>query len=159
MYDVQEFDVEPFGLSFSEAVMVDPQQRLLLEATASLLPSAAGTSALDAAVGVFVGISNPDYANIKTAATPISVYSATGEYKLSCLLSISLLCWWPAATALGGLQQQRSLDIASKLMVNKSEPNFLIGCSARVVLLVQGYGWPARIRLKTVAVGVELCPG
>jgi acyl transferase domain-containing protein len=78
--DVQEFDVEPFGLSITEAVMVDPQQRLLLEATASLLPAAAGTSALDAAVGVFVGISNPDYANIKTAATPIGVYSATGEH-------------------------------------------------------------------------------
>jgi acyl transferase domain-containing protein len=70
--------VEPFGLSLSEAVMVDPQQRLLLEATASMLPSAAGTGALAAAVGVFVGISNPDYANIKMAATPIGVYSATG---------------------------------------------------------------------------------
>jgi len=58
--------------------MVDPQQRLLLEATASLLPAAAGTFALAAAVGVFVGISNPDYANIKMAATPIGVYSATG---------------------------------------------------------------------------------
>lgn len=77
---MQDFDVEPFGLSLSEAVMVDPQQRLLLEATASLLPSAGGASALAAAsaVGVFVGISNPDYANIKTAATPIGVYSATG---------------------------------------------------------------------------------
>lgn len=78
MHVLQEFDVEPFGLSLSEAVMVDPQQRLLLEATASMLPSAAGTGALAAAVGVFVGISNPDYANIKVAATPIGVYSATG---------------------------------------------------------------------------------
>lgn len=75
---MQDFDVEPFGLSLSEAVMVDPQQRLLLEATASMLPTAAGAGALAAAVGVFVGISNPDYANIKTAATPIGVYSATG---------------------------------------------------------------------------------
>lgn len=58
--------------------MVDPQQRLLLEATASLLPAAAGASLLASAVGVFVGISNPDYANIKMAATPIGVYSATG---------------------------------------------------------------------------------
>lgn len=72
--------MEPFGLSLSEAVMVDPQQRLLLEATASLLPAAAAAlPSLAAAIGVFVGISNPDYSNIKTAATPIGVYSATGN--------------------------------------------------------------------------------
>lgn len=76
---VQEFDVEPFGLSLSEAIMVDPQQRLLLEATAALLPSAGGASALLGAVGAFVGISNPDYANIKMSATPIGAYSATGK--------------------------------------------------------------------------------
>jgi hypothetical protein len=100
---LQDFDVEPFGLSLWEAVMVDPQQRLLLEATASLLPAAAAAlPSLAAAVGVFVGISNPDYSNIKTAATPIGVYSATGNPTLDlyCLImsnhlvvTISTSCW------------------------------------------------------------------
>jgi acyl carrier protein len=76
----QEFDVAPFGMSSSEAVMVDPQQRLLLEATAAMLAGAGSvdSAALLGATGVFIGISNPDYGNIKMAATPIGVYSATG---------------------------------------------------------------------------------
>lgn len=83
-----DFDVAPFAMAESEAVMVDPQQRLLLEATAQLV-AAAPRGALAAAAaaegswtvntGVFVGFSTPDYADLKKVATPIGVYSATGE--------------------------------------------------------------------------------
>jgi hypothetical protein len=83
-----DFDVAPFAMAESEAVMVDPQQRLLLEAAAQLVAAAPG-DALAAATaaagswvvdtGVFVGFSTPDYADLKKAATPIGVYSATGE--------------------------------------------------------------------------------
>lgn len=79
---LQDFDVAPFGLSESEAVMVDPQQRALLEAASSMLAAAAPPAQQrmiqQKDMGVFVGISNPDYSDIKKNATPISVYSATG---------------------------------------------------------------------------------
>jgi acyl transferase domain-containing protein len=61
--------------------MIDPQQRVLLEAAAELLaarPQSSSTSRAGQGTGVFVGISTPDYADIKKAATPIGVYSATG---------------------------------------------------------------------------------
>ena len=82
--DVASFDVAPFAMSESEALMVDPQQRLLLEATGQLMAGAPrammsmGPSWFNHA-GVFVGISNPDYADIKKAVMPIGVYSATGK--------------------------------------------------------------------------------
>jgi acyl transferase domain-containing protein len=93
---VQEFDTAPFNLSQLEAVMIDPQQRILLEATAAMLSSgtaaaAAGPDGLSDA-GVFVGISNPDYADIKKAATSIGVYSATGMSCFGLLLDDHLFC-------------------------------------------------------------------
>lgn len=79
---MQDFDIAPYGISESEAVMVDPQQRLLLEATASMLAAAVDSPVKQqqqqANTGVFVGISTPDYSDIKKVATPIGVYSATG---------------------------------------------------------------------------------
>jgi acyl transferase domain-containing protein len=65
----------------SEALMVDPQQRLLLEAGLELTQGAEAAGAAAAAggdVGCYVGISTPDYADLKKLATPIGVYSATG---------------------------------------------------------------------------------
>jgi acyl transferase domain-containing protein len=73
----------------SEALMVDPQQRLLLEAGLQLqeAAAAAGTYGPAAgAVGTYVGISTPDYADLKKQATPIGVYSATGG-RLGCRLA------------------------------------------------------------------------
>lgn len=61
--------------------MVDPQQRLLLEATANMLTAAAEgpvKQQLQPDTGVFVGISTPDYSDMKKMASPIGVYSATG---------------------------------------------------------------------------------
>lgn len=77
----QDFDPAAFSLSESEAIMIDPQQRLLLEATASMLSASKAAAShhqeqLD--MGVFVGISTPDYSDLKKLATPIGVYSATG---------------------------------------------------------------------------------
>lgn len=82
--EVASFDVAPFAMSESEALMVDPQQRLLLEATAQMVGAAPGEitgagPSWTSRAGVFVGISNPDYADIKKAVMPIGVYSATGE--------------------------------------------------------------------------------
>lgn len=89
--------------------MVDPQQRLLLEAGALLLaaaPAAAkgallAAAAADggggddaawrAATGVFVGVSAPDYADLKKALTPIGVYSATGA--LFVFVRLALVVW------------------------------------------------------------------
>lgn len=68
----------------SEAIMVDPQQRLLLEAGLELQQGAqaagAASAAASADVGCYVGVSSPDYADLKKAATPIGVYSATGGW-------------------------------------------------------------------------------
>lgn len=70
--------------------MVDPQQRLLLEAASSMLAAAAAPLQQlqqQRSVGVFVGISNPDYADLKKSATPIGVYSATGGFGALCLVT------------------------------------------------------------------------
>jgi acyl transferase domain-containing protein len=83
MQPLQDFDPAPFGLSDKEGIMVDPQQRMLLQAAAELMFASQGGTArgLDSSTssaGVFVGISNPDYGELKKAHTPIGVYSATG---------------------------------------------------------------------------------
>lgn len=65
--------------------MMDPQQRLLLDAAASMFAATAaatiGVEQERQQVGVYVGISSPDYSDLKKVATPIGVYSATGEHK------------------------------------------------------------------------------
>ena len=61
---------------------MDPQQRLLLECTeeamttAALLGMALGDA--DDGVGVFVGISTPDFSQVAQSHADISAYSATG---------------------------------------------------------------------------------
>lgn len=84
---VSTFDASAFGLPVPEAAMMDPQQRLLLELGWEALQAAAGSAAGgsgssgagSSSTGVFVGISTPDYADLKKAHSPIGVYSATGE--------------------------------------------------------------------------------
>jgi acyl transferase domain-containing protein len=94
-FHLQDFDAAPFGLSESEAVMVDPQQRLLLEAASGMLAAASAPLQQlqqQRAVGVFIGISNPDYADLKKSATPIGVYSATGWCQHAVNITPILMC-------------------------------------------------------------------
>ena len=78
------FDAAAFATSDSEAVVLDPQQRLLLESTHEVYRQHQGRTGEPAAsgkspVGVFVGISTPDYADLGKAHSGIGVYTATGS--------------------------------------------------------------------------------
>ncbi len=77
--DIDRFDSYFFGITPREAETMDPQQRLLLEVTWEALEDAgqppaalAGTPA-----GVFVGLSNSDYARLGGEAG-LDIYSGTG---------------------------------------------------------------------------------
>ncbi len=83
------FDPSAVGVSLPEAVLLDPQQRVLLEAVAELAMGSANENGLlgdesgllmgRSQVGVFVGISTPDYADVAKAHSTISPYTATGS--------------------------------------------------------------------------------
>ena len=76
------FDPGAFGITSTEAILMDPQQRLLLECTEETLRGAqVAASVLEAPVGVFVGISSPDFADLAKTHSEISAYSATGDAK------------------------------------------------------------------------------
>ena len=80
--DPFDFDPSAVGISLPEALLMDPQQRILLEAIAELAMGASGESGLQLGwkeVGVFVGISTPDYADVAKAHSAISPYTATGS--------------------------------------------------------------------------------
>ncbi|MEU4352586.1 amino acid adenylation domain-containing protein [Streptomyces sp. NPDC023838] len=80
--DVSGFDPEFFSISNREAHHIDPQQRLVLEVAwealehAGIVPATlAGTD-----VGVFLGISNVDYARLNVRrGTDVEPYDATGQ--------------------------------------------------------------------------------
>lgn len=78
------FDAAVFATAESEAVVLDPQQRLLLESTFEVYSRHQGRAAAAPApgkspVGVFVGISTPDYADLGKAHSSIGVYTVTGS--------------------------------------------------------------------------------
>ena len=81
--DIDKFDAEFFKISPQEAESMDPQQRLLLEATWHAIEDAG--ERIDRKngenIGVYIGISTNDYANIGSAPedfSPVSAFSATG---------------------------------------------------------------------------------
>ncbi len=78
--DIRGFDAEFFGISPREAAQIDPQQRLLLELTWELLENAGlqPRDVSDRAIGVYIGISNNDYAQLVGGGAP-NAYSNTGS--------------------------------------------------------------------------------
>ncbi|WP_448203899.1 beta-ketoacyl synthase N-terminal-like domain-containing protein [Azospirillum sp. sgz302134] len=81
--EIRDFDGAFFGISPREALTLDPQQRLLLEVTWEALEDAGiGPQGLkDSPTGVFVGISNSDYANRLGMAERLAIngYLGTGN--------------------------------------------------------------------------------
>lgn len=80
---IDEFDAAFFNISPLEALHMDPQHRLLLEATWHALEDAGQPPALlrGSRSGVFVGITQNDYAMMHMAGSPdkIQAYTGTGN--------------------------------------------------------------------------------
>ncbi|MGG6293713.1 beta-ketoacyl synthase N-terminal-like domain-containing protein [Leptolyngbya sp. AN02str] len=87
---IDQFDAEFFSILPREAEQIDPQQRLLLEVAWEALEQAglAAEQVAESQTGVFVGISNSDYARLlvrHTAHQPagsmglVNAYSGTGN--------------------------------------------------------------------------------
>ncbi|MDT0378446.1 SDR family NAD(P)-dependent oxidoreductase [Streptomyces sp. DSM 42041] len=80
--DIRRFDAAFFDIPAREAESLDPQQRLLMEAAWHALEDAATDprSLAGDRTGVFVGISNSDYARVLEAGglRPLDAYFATG---------------------------------------------------------------------------------
>jgi amino acid adenylation domain-containing protein len=81
--EIRDFDCAFFGISRREALTLDPQQRLLLELSREALEDAAiaPASLRNSATGVFVGISNADYAQRLSMVERIAIggYVGTGN--------------------------------------------------------------------------------
>lgn len=73
---IDEFDAQAFGISAREAAEMDPQQRLLLETAVEALEGAGYVidPAVPANIGVFVGISTNDYAQLQSAPGERTAY-------------------------------------------------------------------------------------
>ncbi|WP_448265689.1 SDR family NAD(P)-dependent oxidoreductase [Nostoc sp. DSM 114159] len=80
--DVSMFDAHFFGIAPREALHIDPQQRLLLEVGYEALEDAgmAAPTARIGKTGVFIGITNNDYARL---IAPGGDYSTVGAYHIS----------------------------------------------------------------------------
>jgi len=79
---IEEFDPLFFGISPREAIYIDPQQRLLLEVSWEALENAGipPDSKRGKPVGVFIGISNSDYARLGSGEeSNLSAWSGTGN--------------------------------------------------------------------------------
>jgi acyl transferase domain-containing protein/acyl-CoA synthetase (AMP-forming)/AMP-acid ligase II/acyl carrier protein len=78
--NVAEFDPGFFEIAPREATGMDPQQRLLLEVSWEALEHAgvAGDELANSETGVFIGISNSDYARLGSGTASIDPYVGTG---------------------------------------------------------------------------------
>jgi len=78
---IDQFDPQFFSISPREASNMDPQQRLLLEVSWEALENAslAASELAGSRSGVFIGISNGDYARLNGNLTNTEVYYATGN--------------------------------------------------------------------------------
>ncbi len=78
--EVDRFDAGFFGISPREADRLDPQQRLMLELAWEGLEDAAipAERLAGARAGVFVGVSNSDYARLMVSREPAGIYLGTG---------------------------------------------------------------------------------
>ena len=80
--DVDKFDASFFGISPREILKTDPQQRLVLEVSWEALENAAiaPKNLLNTQTGVFIGITNCDYARIveRAGLDGIDAYHLTG---------------------------------------------------------------------------------
>ena len=79
--NVDGFDAHFFGISPREAAQIDPQQRLLLEVAWEAIENAgyAPDRLGGTRTGVFVGISNSDYAQLQFAERCPDAYAGTGS--------------------------------------------------------------------------------
>jgi acyl transferase domain-containing protein len=81
--DVDKFDPAFFGISPRETLATDPQQRLLLEVSWEALENAAlaPQKLLGSRTGVFIGITNNDYARVveRAGLRRIDAYHLTGS--------------------------------------------------------------------------------
>ena len=77
---VDQFDPQFFGIAPREAISMDPQQRLVLEVAWEALEHAgqAPDKLVGSATGVFIGISNSDYARLMDDPAHINTYTSTG---------------------------------------------------------------------------------
>ena len=82
LHEIDRFDAEFFGISPKEAAQLDPQQRILLEVSWQALEHAGirADQIQGTAAGVFVGISNSDYARLLFGdPEEIGVYACSGS--------------------------------------------------------------------------------
>jgi acyl transferase domain-containing protein/acyl-CoA synthetase (AMP-forming)/AMP-acid ligase II/acyl carrier protein len=78
---IDRFDPQFFNISPREASNMDPQQRLLLEVSWEALENAAlaASELAGSRSGIFIGISNGDYARLNGNLTNTETYYATGN--------------------------------------------------------------------------------
>lgn len=79
--DVDQFDAPFFEISAREAASLDPQQRILLEVAWEALERAgiAPSQLLDSQTGVFVGMTDNDYARLENSGEHFNIYATTGN--------------------------------------------------------------------------------
>ncbi|MBO3459429.1 acyltransferase domain-containing protein [Aetokthonos hydrillicola Thurmond2011] len=79
--EVETFDASFFNISPREAMSLDPQQRLLLEVSWQALEDShqVPENLYESPAGVFIGISNNDYARRLSVAKELNTYFGTGN--------------------------------------------------------------------------------